>query len=90
MIHNDRTEEIKQMLTKKGLNIFHEERRLILLAIIRANYNLEIAYYINQPSTMQLEGYLKKFYRYEVAMKDLKVAVERIKKEEKICRLQKK
>lgn len=90
MIHNERTEEIKQMLTKKGLNIFHEERRLILLAIIRANYDLETAYYINKPSELEISGYIKKFYRYAVPIKELKVAVKRIKKQEKICRLQKK
>ena len=67
-------EQIKQ-LTKKdnnNLNIYHNERRLILLAILKAKGDLEQAYNINAPSSMTFEAYRKKVYRYGVRKKFLK------------------
>ncbi len=65
---------IKQMLQfkKKDLDLFKNERRLVLLAVIKANYNLTKAYEINAPAHMGLEGYIKKFYRYDITMGELK------------------
>ena len=70
-------EQIKQ-LTKKdnnNLNIYHNERRLILLAIIKAKGDIEKAYKLNAPSQMSFEAYKKKVYRYGVRKKLLKSLV---------------
>lgn len=76
----NKTDEIIAMLTtnKNNLNIFHNERRLILLAIIKSNYHLPTAFKINAPSYMEYSGYTKKFYRYDINMRQLKEAVAKI------------
>ena len=76
----EKTDEIIAMLTtnKKNLNIFHNERRLILLAIIKSNYHLPTAFKINAPKHMIYSGYLKKYYRYGVNIRQLKEAVAKI------------
>lgn len=74
--------EIIAMLTtnKKNLNIFHNERRVVLLAVIKSDYNLRKAFKINDPKYLKYSGYVKKFYRYDVRTEDLKKVVEKIKK----------
>lgn len=50
----------------------YNERRLILLAILKAKGDLEKAYNINAPSQMSFEAYSKKVYRYGIRKKFLK------------------
>lgn len=70
--------KVKDMLFLKedNINIFENERKLILLAVIKANFNLKKAYEINAPKWLSYEGYIKKFYRYGVGLKELKTAVK--------------
>ena len=77
-----KTEEtLKQMLSKDNLTIQHNERRLILLALIKSNYKIKEAYKLNNPSYMSIEGYTKKIYRYGISLTNLKKEYEKIKNE---------
>lgn len=69
-----RKETIDEMLTfkKRDLNLFKNERRLILLAVIKANFNLKEAYKINNPKHISQDSYIRKYYRYNVKLKEFK------------------
>ena len=60
------------MLNKNNLNLQYNERRLILLALIKTNYNIEEAYKINAPSDMTLNSYRRRVNRYGLSFKELK------------------
>jgi len=79
-----KTEEtIKEMLCikKSNINIYENERRLILLAIIYSNYDLRKAFNINKPSHTSFDAYQKKFYRYGITLTRLQKEVEQIRRE---------
>ncbi len=79
--HKATPEEIVVMLTttRANRNLFHNERRLVILALIRANYNYEEAFKLNDVRDMEMDGYLKKIYRYGVNIEEIKKAVDIIK-----------
>jgi len=60
------------MLNKDNLNLEYNQRRLILLALIKTNYNIEEAYKLNNPSDMTLNSYRRRVNRYGLSFRELK------------------
>lgn len=68
---------------KNNLNMEYHKRRLIVLAVVKPNYRLEVAYDLNAPYDMNYDSYVNRFYREGFTLETLKIAVEKIKKEER-------
>ena len=64
-----REETLIDMLTVSGdnLNLAWHERRLILIAMIRTNFNFEEAKKLNCPE-MTTESYERMFYRHHISL----------------------
>jgi len=68
-------ETIEQMLisNQDNLNLFFNERRLIILALKKSNFNLQIACDFNFDN-MELETYKNMLYtKYKLSLKELKL-----------------
>jgi hypothetical protein len=53
-----------------NLNLFWNERRLVILALLRSNFDLDKALELNCPG-MLMETYKTKLYRLGIRLKDL-------------------